>query len=251
MISVAVNGAGGRMGRAILQELRDSKVFQAACGFDPSGGELAGVPVLPPGSEIPAEVQAVIDFSLPGGAIEILNQCRKQQIPLVSGTTGLDESQMADFQKAAEDIPVVQAFNFSIGINLLLKLTETAAGILKNSDVEIVETHHRNKKDAPSGTALLLAEKVAQALGKSREELLQYGRRGKELSRGSEIGLHSLRGGSVIGEHQVHFLGENENLLLQHSALNRTIFVEGALQAVRWVIDQKPGLYGMPRVLGF
>ncbi len=239
------------MGSELVSVLTGHKEFELVGGADLRAEEIAaGVPVSADPAKVVSAADVVIDFSLPEGAMRVLQACVNARKPLVTGTTGPDPSQMKKFQTAAQQIPIVQSFNFSIGINLLLRLTGIAAEMLGGrADAEIVETHHRQKKDAPSGTALLLAEKIAKSSGRSLEDAAQFGRHGKNLQRENEIGIHSLRGGSVIGEHQVSFFGENENVILTHQALNRRIFVDGALLAARWITGKPAGLYGMDDVL--
>ncbi len=251
MIKIAINGILGRMGQELVTALQDSETFQLVGGLD---ARVEAGPHDYPVTADPAQVlprcDVAIDFSGPSGAMDILQSCLKYQKPLVSGTTGLTPEQRDAFRQASHAIPIVQSFNFSVGINLLLKLVELAARILKESvDIEIVEKHHRFKKDAPSGTALLLAERIARELNLSGEDAFVFGRHGKELQRGKEIGLHAVRGGAVVGEHSVFFLGENENVTLHHQALNRRIFVDGALRAAKWVLDKPAGLYTMDQVL--
>ncbi len=253
MIKIVVNGIFGRMGQALQEGISGQADLQLAGGIDTRpAGQISGIPVsIDPHGIVPL-ADVVIDFSLPGGAMVVLEACKQHHRPLVTGTTGLNPSQMQQFISSAASIPIVQAFNFSIGINLLLKLLGTTARALaETADVEIVETHHRMKKDAPSGTAVMLAGRIAEARGDSLDEVVKYGRHGKEETRQREIGVHSVRGGSVIGEHSVYFLGGNENLILTHQALNRKIFVDGALQAARWIAGKNPGLYSMQDVLDF
>ena len=253
MIRIVINGIAGRMGREILSVLEARPKFSLIGGIDLKkieGKDHIQVSQNP--MDLLPKTDVVIDFSLPQGALNVLYACLTLQKPLVTGTTGLTEEEIEKFRKAGDKIPVVQAFNFSIGINLLVELVTQAARVLKDkTDTEIVEIHHRMKKDAPSGTALMLAEAIARGRGQEISENITIGRRGKDLSRGSEIGIHSLRGGTVIGEHEVHFFGMNENLTFSHRALNRKIFVDGALTAAEWIVHQKPGYYRMKDVLGF
>ncbi len=253
MIKVVINGIWGRMGQELARAISSDEKFELVGGVDTRAGEWGtGIPVVSEGDQIIPKAEVVIDFSLPAGALNILESCVRNGKPLVTGTTGFESGQLEKFRSAGAGIGIVQAFNFSIGINLLLRVVTQAAGVLQGkSDIEIVETHHRMKKDAPSGTALMLAQKLAETLNRPPEDRLLFGRHGRELQRLDEIGIHSVRGGSVVGEHQVLFLGENENLTFSHQALNRKIFVDGALQAAEWIVRQKPGLYSMQDVLGF
>lgn len=253
MIKVVINGILGRMGQALVSKITDLSEFELVGGIDRRLPEEAlPYPVkTDPETIIPA-ADVVIDFSLPEGALAVLQACRKNGTSLVSGTTGFSDREMQLFRDAAADIAIVQAFNFSIGINLMAVLLERVSAVLgQQTDVEITEVHHRHKKDAPSGTAILLAEAVRRGRKDVGEKIpLLYGRQGRDLHRGNEIAVHSLRGGSVVGEHTVHFLGENESLMLTHRAQNRGLFVDGALTAARWVSGQPAGLYSMRDVLG-
>ncbi|GAB4371068.1 MAG: 4-hydroxy-tetrahydrodipicolinate reductase [Calditrichia bacterium] len=253
MIQLVINGIGGRMGQEVVRLVRESSQYTVVGGVDPLAGEsLPDLIVTTNPGDIVPRADVVIDFSTPEGALTILDFCTQFKKPLVTGTTGFETNELDRFHQAAQTIPIVQAFNFSIGINLMLELVAKAARIIgKRADVEIVEMHHRNKKDAPSGTALLLARAMVEALENQSEPILRFGRQGRALERENEIGIHSLRGGSVIGEHQVHFLGTNENIVLTHQALNRRLFVEGALLAAEWVVKKNSGYFGMKDVLGF
>lgn len=253
MLKVAINGIMGRMGQELVSALDQSKEFDLIGGIDPSPQKkLRGIKVTQEPAELLPQADVLIDFSLPQGAMQILNACLMERKALVTGTTGLNEEQLSTFEQAAQSIPIVQAFNFSIGITLMIKLVGMAAKTLKNkADVEIVEKHHRMKKDSPSGTAILLAKEIVAKMELTEKEIFKFGRRGKNLSRGSEIGMHSLRGGSVIGEHIAFFFGENENLSIGHQALNRKIFVDGALLAAKWIVGKNKGLYSMLDVLEF
>ena len=253
MIKVVINGILGRMGIEVVNILQDDERFQLVGGIDIKKEALpAHIPIVSDPESMVAEADVVIDFSLPEGALKIVRSCQNYQKPLVTGTTGLRENELEIFRSAAQHVPIVQAFNFSVGINLMNKLVELGTKVLKNkADIEITEIHHRLKKDAPSGTAMMLAKTISEVKNKSVEEISQYGRNGKDLSRGDEIGIHALRGGAVIGEHQVNFFSNNENISIKHQALNRRLFVDGALLAAEWIIDKSPELYTMQNVLGF
>lgn len=252
MIRVAINGILGRMGGELSAAILKDESLALVGGIDTLEtfySDKICVSIDP--DEILNEADVAVDFSSPEGAAAIAEACRKRRVPLISGTTGLSEPQQSRLLELAKQVAVVQAFNFSQGINLLINLIQKAAAALQGKfDGEIVEIHHRNKKDSPSGTALLLARALLQGLGAPEEENIRFGRQGFQAERGPEIALHSLRGGSVVGEHQVHFLGSHENIVITHQALSRSIFVEGVLRAVRWIPSQKPGYYTMQDVLG-
>jgi len=196
-------------------------------------------------------VEAVIDFTTAEATMRHVAACVSAKVPMVIGTTGFDDAQKARLADAAKVIPLVVAPNTSVGVNVVIQMAARLAKALgEDFDVEVVELHHRRKKDAPSGTALKLAEELAQALGRSRD-VLRLEREGMIGERPhSEIGVQTLRGGDVVGEHTVYFLGDGERVELTHKATNRDQFGKGALRAAQWVTRQPPGMYGMTHVLG-
>ncbi len=253
MTRVVVVGIGGRMGEALLRLAPEEGVRIVA------GVSRRGAPALAPELPVTASIaealghpaDAVIDFSSPAACVEALREAVRRGLPFVSGTTGLGEAEFSALEEAARRIPVLHAPNMSVGIQLLLWLVEEAAKTLGPAfDVEITEVHHRHKKDAPSGTALRLAETVARALGRDLAQSARTGREGMAGPRtAEEIGILALRGGDVIGEHTVHFFGEGERIELTHRASNRGAFAAGALRAAKWSVGKPPGLYGMRDVL--
>lgn len=261
MIRIAITGAAGRMGTRIAALAIESGQFDVVAGLEAPGhdslgrdiGELAGagafgVPLADSFDE-PADV--LIDFSGPEGTVRWLDVCSKRSTPMVIGTTGLTDSQEAAIADAAGTIPIVKAGNYSTGINLLCKLAAIAAKVLGDQyDVEITETHHRFKKDAPSGTAIMLARSICGARGVDYDEVTVFGRHGPCPRQSGEIGIHAIRAGDTVGEHSVHFGSLGETVTLSHSTHTRDTFVRGALRAARWVVRQKPGLYCMANVLG-
>lgn len=197
------------------------------------------------------DVEMLIDFSLPEGTMAILPVCVQRKIPMVIGTTGFTASQEAAIADAAGAIPIIKAGNYSVGINLICKLLEIAAEALgEDYDVEVAETHHRFKKDAPSGTAIMLARSVCDALGKNYEDVAVDGRGGECPRKPGEIGMHALRMGDTVGEHSVHFGNLGETITISHSAHTRDMFVRGALPAAHWLGDKPAGMYDMRDVLG-
>lgn len=235
-LRVALIGAAGRMAQAIVG-LAKNEGIEVVVRID-LGDQLAF-----------ADADVAIDFSHADTAASICDAAMKSKIPLVIGTTGHSAKQRDDIVAASKQIPVVLASNFSVGVNALFALTENAARILGNDfDLEIVEAHHRMKKDAPSGTAKTLAEILQRA---RQTKILRHGREGIVGERGkSEIGIHSVRGGDVVGDHTVIFAGQGERLELTHRASSRDTFARGAIRAARWVIGKSPGLYDMRDVLG-
>jgi len=238
---IAIVGAAGRMGRKLCElaagcGLEVVSKVDVADGFDRTWA---------PGTE------GVIDFSYHAGVPAFVTQAADEGIPYVIGTTGLTADEQRSVDAAASKIPVVQSGNYSLGVNLLQELVKKAAGVLgPEYDVEIVEMHHRHKKDAPSGTALMLAKSAAAGRGVAEEFV--YGRQGDLGERPvGEIAVHALRGGSVVGDHTVMFAGELERVELTHKAQDRSAFAAGALKALVWAKGRSAGLYSMRDVLGF
>ena len=203
-------------------------------------------------SEVIAKGDVVIDFSFHSVTASVAELCSRNKIPLVIGTTGHSEPEKLEIQKHKSQIPMVWASNYSTGVNALFWLTRKATEILgPDFDLEVVEMHHRLKKDAPSGTATTLAEILADVRQQQLKEVIRHGREGIVGERTSaEIGMHSVRGGDVVGDHTVIFAANGERVELTHKASSRETFANGALRAAQWVVKQKPGLYDMQDVLG-
>jgi 4-hydroxy-tetrahydrodipicolinate reductase len=193
----------------------------------------------------PEDADALIEFTTPEATVDHLSY-RK---PVVIGTTGLDEEQRAKIEEAAENAPIMLAPNMSVGVNLLREVVRELSAKLSDYDVELVEAHHRNKKDAPSGTALLLARAAAEGRGQDLEEVAVYGREGVAPRQEGEIGIHALRGGAVVGEHRLIFYSEGEEVEVIHRALSRRTFADGAMRAAKFAATAKPGLYTMRDLL--
>jgi len=260
---VVVAGAGGRMGQQILRAVSETPglvVFGALerpghpdlgqdagalAGLKPLGVKLTDDPL-----PLLAKAHALIDFTTPKTSVELAALAAQARIVHVIGTTGLSADDEAKIRAAARHAVIIKSGNFSLGINLLAKLVGEAAKALPDYDIEIVEMHHRKKVDAPSGTALMLGEAAAKARGISLAEHADRGRDGQTGPRkDGAIGFAALRGGTVVGEHQVIFAGPNERIVLSHSAEDRAMFAQGAVAAVKWGFGKKPGLYAMADVL--
>ncbi len=261
MTKLAITGAAGRMGRRIAALALEHDGLELVAATEAPGaeaigrdvGELAGAGPcgVAVSDHLETDADAVIDFSLPEGTGAVLPICRERKIAMVIGTTGLDDAQLDAVADAAEDIPLIHASNYSVGVNLLLKILGPVAEALGPAyDIEIAETHHRFKKDAPSGTALSLAEAICNALGKDPAKALTHGRAGHQPRQRGEIGMHALRVGDTVGEHQVHFGNLGETITIAHSAHTRDTFVRGALRAALWLAGREPGRYTMADVLG-
>lgn len=262
MTTLAIHGAGGRMGRRLVALTIEDTDLQLGAAVDwaehpdqgKDAGELAGAGAsgVKLSDLLPTEgVDVVIDFSLPQAFERMLSHCVNHRLPVVVGTTGLTEQDHAAIDEAAGSIPVLQAPNMSLGVNLLFALAGQVAKTLGDDyDIEIVEAHHRFKKDAPSGTALGIAEAICGATGKDINQDVVHGREGEAERKRGEIGMHALRMGDVIGEHTASFGTIGERLELKHVATDRDVFVRGALRAAKWLAGKPAGRYGMADVLG-
>jgi 4-hydroxy-tetrahydrodipicolinate reductase len=254
---VAVIGAAGRMGREVVCAVLEDDSFELAGGvvephapqLDADLGELCGwgrVGVVATENP-PDDAAALIEFTTPEATVEHLAYGR----PVVIGTTGLSDEQLARVEEAAKVVPVVLAPNMSVGVTLIREVVrELSQKLGPDYDVEIVEAHHRNKVDAPSGTALLLARAAAEGRNMDLDEVAVYGREGRAPRGKGEIGIHALRGGAVVGEHRVIFYGPGEEIEVTHRALSRRTFASGSLRAARFVAGAPAGLYSMRDVLG-
>jgi len=261
---IAIHGAAGRMGRAVIQAALATQGIKLVAAIDrqdnPELGEdignVVGQPdvgisvgyAIDPSAE-PFDV--LVDFTQPEATLSALELCREHRKAMVIGTTGFTPAQRRKLEDAAKEIPICTAANFSIGVNVVLALLGDAARLLGSRyDVEIVEAHHRHKMDAPSGTALAMGEEVCKALGRNMKDCALYGREGQVGARTREtIGFATVRGGDVIGDHTVMFLGEGERVEISHKATSRLNFAQGALRASAWLAGRQPGMYTMQDVL--
>ncbi|WP_213880613.1 4-hydroxy-tetrahydrodipicolinate reductase [Pseudomonas sp. dw_358] len=264
MRRIAVMGAAGRMGKALIEAVHlapgaglTAAVHRAESSLvGADAGELAGlgrigVPLSGDLDRVVDEFDVLIDFTHPSVTLKNLAFCRKHGKAMIIGTTGFTDDEKLRLLEAGKDIPIVFAANFSVGVNLCLKLLDTAARVLgDDADIEILEAHHRHKVDAPSGTALRMGEVVAKALGRDLKEVAVYGREGQTGARQREtIGFATVRGGDVVGDHTVLFAAEGERVEITHKASSRMTFAKGAVRAALWLDGREPGLYDMQDVL--
>ncbi len=265
MVKIAVAGVAGRMGIRIVHAIARNPGAELAAGFEapgaPSVGKsLAGVVGLSgvegvvgeDPAEALAEAQVLIDFTSPAASVKHLKECAALGKAAVIGTTGLSEAHKKSLAAQAKKVPVVYAPNMSVGMNLMFKLAAQMAEVLgPDYALELVEAHHDQKKDAPSGTAVRLIEGLCEVRGWDPEEACRHGRVGMTGARTSnELGVSVIRGGDIVGEHTVHFITNGERLELTHRAHSRDTFAGGAVRAALWVVDREPGLYDMQDVLG-
>ena len=247
MTNIILSGCGGRMGQAIIRATADSDTTRIVAGVDINASAIAAAcpfPVYGTIDEFPGKADVIVDFSHHTALPALAAYARKTNTPLVIATTGHTDEEKAEMRELSATVPVFFSGNMSIGINLLMELCRTASEALGTDfDVEIVEKHHNQKLDAPSGTALMLADAVAETRTESRYVYDRQSVRQKRES--AEIGIHSVRGGTIVGEHEVMFAGTNEIITLSHSAGSREIFATGALRAAVYVAKKDPGMYNM------
>jgi 4-hydroxy-tetrahydrodipicolinate reductase len=267
MTRIAIFGAAGRMGRILIEatDLAEATKLGAAIvhpddsllGAD--AGDIAGlgkkknVLTVSSLSDVINDFDVLIDFSAPEATMKNIAQCKAAGKGIVIGTTGFSDQQKAEMKEAAKDMGIVFAPNYSVGVNLCLNLLRMAASVMgEESDIEIIEMHHRHKVDAPSGTALRMGEVVAETMGWDLNEVACYGREGQTGARPhKQIGFETIRGGDVVGDHTVMFATEGERVEVTHKAQSRMTFAKGAVRAAGWLGSQSNGLYDMQDVLGF
>lgn len=264
MIRIAITGAAGRMGKTLVEALSLTDDLQLTAAIDhpdssligSDAGEIAGVgrigvALSPSLDDVVADFDVLIDFTQPALTVENVATCRAAGKRIVIGTTGLSDDQKAVLQEAGRDIGIVFAPNMSVGVNLVLQLLQMAARVLGDEvDIEIIEAHHRHKKDAPSGTALRMGEVIAETLGRDLKECAVYGREGFTGERPRQvIGFETIRAGDIVGEHTAMFAAMGERVEITHKASSRMTFARGALRAAQWLAGQGAGLYDMQDVL--
>lgn len=251
MINALVCGICGKMGQNLVGLLKNDGEMQIVCGVDACANSVQNSelpPTYPSFNGVKEKVDVIIDFSSPAALKDELLWAEKAGCPVVLATTGYTEGDLKIIENSAKKIAVFKTGNFSLGINLLVKLVNKAAEALgEKFDVEIIERHHKLKVDAPSGTALMLADGVNQAYSGGKQYL--YGRAGAVGKRGNEIGIHAVRGGTIVGEHEVMFAGEDEVITLSHSARSKKVFAVGAIKAAKWLCGKPAGKYDMTDVL--
>lgn len=265
MVRVAIAGAAGRMGQALVQATQQAPSITLGAAFERPGSDAVGqdagrvagqqetgVVISDDPAAHGADFDVLIDFTVPESTVAHVAMCREAGKAMVIGTTGLDDGQRQAVADAARDIAIVHAPNMSVGVNLCLNLLQTAARVLGDDvDIEIIEAHHRDKIDAPSGTALRMGEVVADTLGRDLQQCAVYGRQGRTGARDRRtIGFETIRAGDIVGEHTVLFAASGERVEIAHKASSRLTFASGAMRAATWVMDKEHGLFDMQDVLG-
>ncbi len=265
MVKLIISGAAGEMGERITRLSLADPEIKIVGGLENQGHEWIGKDlgrVLGPGEKgikiadnlekVINQADVIVEFSTPEATLAHLEICQKHKKAMVIGTTGFTQEEKKMIDRASRNIPFVYSPNMSLGVNLLFKITEEAARIIgQDYDLEIIEAHHRRKKDAPSGTAIKLAAILAKETNRSLDKVATFGRKGQTGERPKEtIGIHAIRGGDIVGEHTVIFAGSGERIELTHRASSRDTFAQGAIKAVKFIVKQKTGLYDMGDVLG-
>lgn len=265
MINIGVIGAGGRMGRMLIEAVQENPHTTLSAAIERQGSSLIGadagevvgvgtlnVQIVDDLASVINNIDVLIDFSLPDATEQNMQICAEHQVAMVIGTTGFNARQEHVLAAVSQKIAIVYAGNYSTGVNLSLKLLEMAAKAFgTDADVEIIEAHHKHKIDAPSGTAYMMAEAVAQARGQNLKEVVIYGREGQTGAREKgTIGIHAIRGGEIVGDHTVMFIADGEVVEITHRARARMTFAAGAVRATTWIVQQSVGQYNMQDVLG-
>ena len=247
MINVLICGANGRMGKKVYDAVCLSNNLKAVCGIDLVENLSSEYPVYTSFDKVTQKIDVVIDFSSPKSLPAILDFCQSKKIPAVLCATGYTEDDIAKVKTASQNVALFRSGNMSLGVNALIDLVKKAALALGDFDIEIIEKHHNQKVDAPSGTALMLADGVKEV---APEKFYTYGRQGIVGKRDkNEIGIHAVRGGGIVGEHEVIFASGFETITLSHQATDRSVFADGAVKAAEYIVNKASGLYNMSDVI--
>ena len=247
-MKVIINGYSGTMGQVLTKCVADDEELELVAGISPKHHDVDGFNTYSSFADVKEDSDVVIDFSNPLALDGILEYCLKTKTPVVLATTGYNDEEMEKIHEAAKQIPVFLSFNMSLGVNILLKLVKEAAKNLANFDIEIIEKHHNKKVDSPRGTAVMIANAVKEIREQSEFIYGRHGRTGKRQQ--NEVGIHAVRGGTIVGEHSAIFAGNDEILEIHHSARSKNVFAEGAIAAAKYLVNQEPGFYNMDDMLG-
>ena len=245
MTDLIIQGINGRMGHTLVEKISARSDCRIVAGVDQKAGQIGDIPVYASLEDLPEAKGIVIDFTSPAGTVHAAQFCAAHGMPCVLCSTGLSKEDEAVVEQASEKVPVFRSANMSVGINVLIELARRATKLFDGEfDIEIVEKHHHNKLDAPSGTALMLADAISCALPQQPQYIYDRHSRRAPRSR-EEIGIHSVRGGTIVGEHEILFAGHDEQISLTHTAASKEIFATGAINAALFLANQKAGLYNM------
>ena len=244
MIKVLLNGCNGKMGQVVSSLIEQNNDFELTCGVDLSHDLACAFPVYGNINDVTEKVDVIIDFSIPESSLKLLDFACRNHVPVVIATTGFSEEQMNKIKDVSKQVPIFQSANMSFDIMIMKKLVSWLAPYLKDTDIEIIESHHNRKIDSPSGTAQMLADSINQSLGNTH--YCEYNRHDKHEKRNKkEIGMSSIRGGNIVGEHTVQFIGNFETFEIKHTSYSRNVFAQGALKAAEFIVSQPCGFYHM------
>lgn len=247
MLKVIVNGCFGKMGRVLTKCIEDDPNLELAYGVSSNQKEKTSFKVFSTMSDIPKKCDVIIDFSHHLALDDVLSYALNTKTPLVIATTGYNEEELSKIKDASSVIPIFHSSNMSLGVNVLLKLVREATKVLNGFDIEVIEKHHNKKVDAPSGTAIMIANAIKDVLPNLE---YNYGRYGREAKRSeNEIGIHAIRGGTIVGEHDVIYAGHDEVVELKHIAQSKDIFAKGSITAAKFLVNQNPGYYNMDNLI--
>ncbi|HEX3027623.1 MAG TPA: 4-hydroxy-tetrahydrodipicolinate reductase [Clostridia bacterium] len=249
MNRIILSGCNGKMGGVVSKTITENRDCVIVAGIDVKSGQQEDYPVFSDPSGFQGKADVIIDFSNPGMLDCLLTFAKSRKIPIVIATTGFSRAQIQEIEAAAKEIPVFFSANMSLGVNLMIEIAKKAAAVLSpNFDIEIIEMHHNQKVDAPSGTALMIADGISSVLDKEPQYVYDRHSQRKKREK-TEIGIHAIRGGTVVGEHEVIFAGQDEMITIRHSAMSKQVFAAGALKAAIFLMERKPGLYQMEHLV--
>ena len=247
MLKVIVNGCLGKMGKVLARCVQEDSELELVCGASFNPTESPDYKIYSKMADVEERADVLIDFSHHSALDDVLSYALNTKTPLVIATTGYNDEELSKIKEASKVIPVFLSFNMSLGVNVLLKLVKEATKALSNFDIEVIEKHHNKKVDAPSGTAVMIANAVKEVLPTIEYNYGRYGREAKRTD--NEIGIHAIRGGTIVGEHNVIYAGHDEVVELKHIAQSKDIFAKGAIAAAKYLVNQNPGYYNMDNML--
>ena len=243
-MNILLNGASGRMGNEVAMRVENEENMQIVAGIGLEEDLSGKFPIYSKIEDVKEKIDVIIDFSVPKATFKVLEFAKKEKTPIVIATTGFSNDELEKIEELSKEIPIFRSANMSLDINLMAEIVKKVAKVLQDTDIEIIETHHNRKIDAPSGTAILLADAINEVLENKKE--YDFNRMQKREPRNkNEIGFSSIRGGNIVGEHTVAFFGENETLEIKHTSYSRQVFVEGAIKSAKFIITKENGLYNM------
>ena len=244
MIKILVNGCNGKMGHVVCDLIKENEELDIIAGFDRTASNSSKFPIFNNIDDINVKPDVIIDFSLPVATLNILKYAKTNKIPIVIATTGFSDKENSIIEEASNIIPIFKSANMSFDIMIMKKIVTWLAPLMKNTDIEIIEAHHNRKIDSPSGTAQMLADSINTALDNTH--YCEYNRHDKHEKRNKNgISISSIRGGNIVGEHSVQFIGNFETFEIKHTSFSRNVFAEGALKATKFIVNKSSGLYSM------